>query len=124
MSAGVPLLRSMAIVRNIMSNVVLRKVVEEAQEAVREGQPMNKPLRASGRFPPMVVDMISVGERTGELAPMLDRVATSYEAQVSRRLATLTALLEPLMILVMGGVVFVSALAVLLPMLQMNSLGR
>ena len=124
MSAGVPLLRSMAIVRNIMSNVVLQKVVEEAQEAVREGQPMNKPLRASGRFPPMVVDMISVGERTGELAPMLDRVAISYEAQVSRRLATLTALLEPLMILVMGGVVFVIALAVLLPMLQMNSLGR
>jgi general secretion pathway protein F len=124
MSAGVPLLRAMAIVRNIMSNVVLRKVVEEAQEAVREGQPMNKPLRDSGRFPPMVVDMISVGERTGELAPMLDRVAISYEAQVSRRLATLTALLEPLMILVMGGVVFVIALAVLLPMLQMNSLGR
>lgn len=124
MSAGVPLLRAMAIVRNIMGNVVLRKVVEEAQEAVREGQPMNKPLRNSGRFPPMVVDMISVGERTGELAPMLDRVAVSYEAQVSRRLATLTALLEPLMILVMGGVVFVIALAVLLPMLQMNSLGR
>ena len=124
MTAGVPLLRAMAIVRNIMGNVVLRKVVEEAQEAVREGQPMNKPLRDSGRFPPMVVDMISVGERTGELAPMLDRVAISYEAQVSRRLATLTALLEPLMILLMGGVVFVIALAVLLPMLQMNALGR
>ena len=85
---------------------------------------MNKPLRKSGRFPPMVVDMISVGERTGELGPMLNRVSESYEAQVSRRLATLTALLEPAMILVMGGVVFFIAMAVLLPMLQMNSLGR
>ena len=124
MGAGVPLLRSMGIVRNIMGNVVLRNVVEEAQEAVREGQPMNKPLRKSGRFPPMVVDMISVGERTGDLGPMLNRVSISYEAQVSRRLSTLTALLEPLMILVMGGVVFFIAMAVLLPMLQMNSLGR
>jgi len=123
MGAGVPLLRSMGIVRNIMSNVVLRQVVEEAQEAVREGQPMNKPLRKSGRFPPMVVDMISVGERTGDLGPMLNRVSISYEAQVSRKLSTLTALLEPLMILVMGGVVFFIAMAVLLPMLQMNALG-
>jgi general secretion pathway protein F len=124
MGAGVPLLKSMGIVRNIMSNVVLRNVVEEAQEAVREGQPMNKPLRKSGRFPPMVVDMISVGERTGDLGPMLNRVSISYEAQVSRRLSTLTALLEPLMILVMGGVVFFIAMAVLLPMLGMNALGR
>ena len=123
MEAGVPLLRSMGIVRRIMGNVVLRKVVEDAQEAVREGQPMNVPLRKSGHFPPMVVDMISVGERTGDLGPMLDRVAISYEAQVSRRLATLTSLLEPLMILVMGGVVFFIAMAVLLPMLQMNALG-
>jgi len=123
MSSGVPLLRSMGIVRRVMSNVVLRKVVEDAQEAVREGQPMNVPLRKSGHFPPMVVDMISVGERTGDLGPMLNRVAISYENQVSRRLATLTSLLEPLMILVMGGVVFFIAMAVLLPMLQMNALG-
>ena len=118
------MLRSMGIVRNIMGNMVLRGVVEEAQEAVREGQPMNKPLRKSGRFPPMVVDMISVGERTGDLGPMLNRVSTSYESQVSRKLSTLTALLEPLMILVMGGIVFFIAMAVLLPMLQMNALGR
>ncbi|MCO4771711.1 MAG: type II secretion system inner membrane protein GspF [Deltaproteobacteria bacterium] len=123
MEAGVPLLRSMGIVRRIMSNRVLRKVIEDAQEAVREGQPMNVPLRKSGHFPPMVVDMISVGERTGDLGPMLNRVAISYESQVSRRLATLTSLLEPMMILLMGGVVFFIAMAVLLPMLQMNALG-
>ncbi|HCP44784.1 MAG TPA: type II secretion system protein GspF [Deltaproteobacteria bacterium] len=122
MMSGVPLLTAMGIVRNVVTNVVLQDIIATAQEAVREGQPMNRPLRKSGRFPPMVVHMISVGEKTGELSPMLNRVATTYEAQVNRRLATLTALLEPLMILVMGGIVFVIALAVLLPMLQMNTL--
>ena len=123
MVSGVPLLAAMGIVRNIISNVVLKAVVEDAQAAVREGEPMNQPLQRSGEFPPMVVHMISVGERTGELAQMLGRVSRTYESQVNRRLATLTSLLEPLMILVMGGVVFVIALAILLPMLQMQDLG-
>lgn len=124
MQAGVPLLKAMHIVQNIMGNVVLREVVSSAKDAVREGHAMNTQLKKSGHFPPMVTHMIAVGERTGELGPMLDKVATTYENQVSRRLATLTALLEPLMILIMGGVVFTIALAVLLPMLQMNTLGR
>lgn len=123
MISGVPLLSAMGIVRAIVGNVVLQKVVEDAQEAVREGEPMNRPLQRSGEFPPMVVHMIAVGERTGELADMLARVARAYESQVSRRLATLTSLLEPLMILAMGGVVFVIALAILLPMLDIQSLG-
>ncbi len=122
MASGVPLLTAMNIVRNIVTNVVLKDVIGTAHVAVREGQPMSVPLKQSGRFPPMVIHMIAVGERTGELSPMLNRVATTYEGQVSRKLATLTALLEPLMILVMGGIVFVIALAVLLPMLQMNTL--
>jgi len=122
MSSGVPLLTAMSIVRNIVSNVVLKNVISTAHVAVREGQPMSVPLKQSGRFPPMVVHMIAVGERTGELSPMLNRVASTYEGQVNRKLAMLTALLEPLMILVMGGIVFVIALSVLLPMLQMNTL--
>jgi general secretion pathway protein F len=122
MKSGVPLLSALNIVRAIVSNVVLQKAVAQAQEAVREGQPMNAPMKRSGQFPPMVVHMVAVGERTGELSSMLSRVATTYESQVNRRLATLTSLLEPLMILVMGGIVFFIALSVLLPMLQMNML--
>jgi general secretion pathway protein F len=122
MSSGVPLLRAMKIVRAIISNVVLRGAVEMAEEAVREGQPMNKPLKASGQFPAMVTHMIAVGERTGDLGPMLERIAKTYEGQVNRRVDALTSLLEPLMILAMGGVVFVIALAVLLPMLNMNQM--
>ncbi len=122
MSSGVPLLGAMGIVKKILTNVVLSEAVANAQVAVREGQPMNQPLKESGEFPPMVVHMIAVGERTGELGPMLERVAHTYESQVNRRVETLTALLEPLMILFMGGIVFVIALAVLLPMLQMNQI--
>jgi len=123
MVSGVPLLAAMGIVRNIVNTGVLHAVIADAQDAVREGEPMNRPLQRSGEFPPMVTHMISVGERTGELAGMLGRVAKTYESQVNRRLATLTSLLEPIMILVMGGVVFVIALAILLPMLQMQDLG-
>jgi general secretion pathway protein F len=122
MASGVPLLSAMKIVRAIIGNVVLQEAMATAEEAVREGQPMNKPLKESGRFPPMVTHMIAVGERTGDLGPMLQRISTTYESQVNRRLETMTSLLEPLMILVMGGVVFVIALAVLMPMLQMNTI--
>jgi general secretion pathway protein F len=124
MDSGVPLLNAMGIVKNIVNNVVLKAAVGDARDAVREGEPMNRPLARSGEFPPMVVHMIAVGERTGELADMLGRIAKTYESQVNRRLATLTALLEPLMILVMGGVVFVIALAILLPMLDIQNLGQ
>jgi general secretion pathway protein F len=124
MNAGVPLLSALGIVRNLLGNVILQDVVETAQVQVREGRALNRPLRESGRFPPMVIHMIAVGERTGDLAPMLERVSTSYESQVNRRLETLSSLLEPLMILIMGGVVFVIALSILLPMLNMNSLAR
>jgi general secretion pathway protein F len=122
MASGVPLLKGMRIVRELMDNVVLKEAVETAEEAVREGQPMNKPLKESGHFPPMVTHMIAVGERTGDLGPMLQRISDTYEGQVSRRVETLTSLLEPLMILTMGGIVFVIALAVLMPMLQMNQM--
>ncbi len=123
MASGVPLLAAMGIVRNIVSNVVLKQAIGDAQEAVREGEPMNRPLQRSGEFPPMVVHMISVGEKTGELSEMLARISKTYESQVNRRLSTLTSLLEPLMILLMGGVVFVIALAILLPMLDIQNLG-
>ncbi len=122
MTSGVPLLSALGIVKKVLSNVVLADAVAVAQEAVREGAAVHQPLKKSGEFPPMVVHMIAVGERTGELAAMLERVAKTYESQVNRRVETLTALLEPLMILFMGGIVFVIALAVLLPMMQMNQI--
>ncbi len=124
LSSGVPILTSMTIVRAVVDNVVLKEVLEQVRESVSEGQSIAIPLRKSEQFPPLVTHMIAIGERTGELEQMLARVAESYEAQVDRTVATLTTMLEPIMILVMGGGVGFIALSVLLPMLNISQVVR
>ena len=124
LSSGVPILTSMTIVRAVVDNVVLKDVLEQVRESVSEGQSIAIPLRKSEQFPPLVTHMIAIGERTGELEQMLARVAESYEAQVDRTVATLTTMLEPIMILVMGGGVGFIALSVLLPMLNISQVVR
>jgi general secretion pathway protein F len=123
LASGVPLLTSFDIVRNIVTNTTLRAVVEQTRDNVREGASIADPLRRSGQFPPLVTHMIAIGERTGELERMLDHVADAYDAQVENRLSTLTTLLEPIMILVMAGVVSFIVISILLPILQLNQLG-
>jgi len=124
LSSGVPILTSMTIVRAVVDNVVLQDVLEQVRESVSEGQSIAIPLRKSEQFPPLVTHMITIGERTGELEQMLARVAESYEAQVDRTVSVLTTLLEPVMILVMGGGVGFIALSVLLPMLNISQVVR
>jgi len=116
--AGVPLLKALAIAVNLLSNRVLRQAVEEAIDAVREGESLAEPLKRSGVFPPMLAQMAAVGERSGELEKMLSRVAETYEHQVELRIAGLLSLLEPVMILVMGTAVGFIVLAILLPIFQ------
>src|SRR6202008_3805425 len=95
LAAGVPLLRALDIVRNILGNTVLTKVVEEAKESIKEGESIAAPLKRSGQFPPIVTHMIAVGERTGQLETMLENVATSYDVEVDITLQRMTTLLEP-----------------------------
>lgn len=120
LASGVPLLRAMQIVKNILGNQVLIEVVEKARDNIREGESIAAPLKRSGEFPPIVTHMIAIGERAGELEGMLNNVALSYEEQVEGRIATLTTMLEPLMIIVMGGSVGFVVFAILLPILQLN----
>ena len=103
-------------------NARLEMVVSEAIGSIREGESIAEPLKRSGQFPPMVTHMIAVGERSGQLEQMLENVSRAYEADVETRVAALTSLLEPLMILVMGGVVGFIAMAILMPMIQVNEL--
>jgi|ETNmetMinimDraft_26_1059896.scaffolds.fasta_scaffold07297_2 general secretion pathway protein F len=124
LSSGVPILTSMSIVRAVVDNVVIQDVLDQVRESVSEGQSIAIPLRKSEQFPPLVTHMITIGERTGELEQMLARVAESYEAQVDRTVGMLTTLLEPVMILVMGGGVGFIALSVLLPMLNISQIVR
>lgn len=119
LASGVQLLRAMEIVKNVLGNAVLTKVVEEARESIREGESIAQPLRRSGEFPVIVCHMIAVGERSGQLEQMLENVATDYDLEVDMQIARLTTLLEPLMILGMGGSVGFVVMSILLPIMQM-----
>lgn len=122
LASGVPLLKAMDIVKNVLGNVELQNVVSQAIGSIREGESIADPLRRSGRFPPMVTHMIAVGEKSGQLEEMLENVSRAYESDVETRVATLTSLLEPLIIVVMGGMVAFIAMAILMPLIQMNQM--
>ncbi|HEX3595830.1 MAG TPA: type II secretion system inner membrane protein GspF [Polyangiaceae bacterium] len=122
LASGVQLLTAMGIVKNVLGNAVLETVVTTAIASIREGESIAEPLRRSGEFPPMVTHMIAVGEKTGQLEAMLDNVSRAYEADVETKVVALTSLLEPLMIMLLGGVVGFIAMAILMPLVQMNQL--
>lgn len=121
LKSGVPLLSALEIVKAVMTNSVLADVVEKARDAIREGESIAQPLRRSGEFPPLVHHMVAIGERSGQLEDMLLSVADAYEQQVEVRIGALTSLLEPVLIVVMGGVVGFVAFSILMPILQINS---
>jgi general secretion pathway protein F len=120
LKSGVPLLKAMDIVRNVLDNARLAQVIEEATNSIREGESIAGPLKRSGDFPPIVTHMIAVGEKSGQLEQMLENVARAYDTQVETRVQALTSLLEPLMIVVMGGAVGFIAFSILMPLIQMN----
>jgi general secretion pathway protein F len=122
LASGVQLLRAMEIGRAVLENAVLEAVVAEAIGSIREGESIAEPLKRSKAFPPMVTHMIAVGERTGQLEQMLENVARAYEADVETKVVALTSLLEPALILVLGGVVGFIVMAILMPMMQMNQM--
>ena len=122
LKSGVPLLSAMDIVRNIVGNVRLAEVIDQARQAIQEGESIAAPLKRSGEFPPLVHHMVAIGERSGSLEEMLGNVADAYEDQVETTVSALTSLMEPLMIVVMGAVVAFIVFSVLMPILQINTL--
>lgn len=123
-SAGVPLLRALEAARQTLGNDCLDRAVEQATARVREGVGLATALAAEKAFPPLLIHLIASGEKTGNLPPMLDRAAQSLAKDIERRAMGMTALLEPLMIVVMGAVVLVIVMAVLLPIIEINQLGQ
>lgn len=124
LESGVPLLASLEIVRNIVGNSLISDAIQKAGNDVREGQSLSAPLARSGLFPAISVEMISVGEQSGNLEPMLYRIAEAYEKEVESSITMLTSLLEPIMILVMGLAVGFIVVSILLPIFEMNQLVR
>jgi len=122
LSAGLPLLKALEIVQDVLGNRVLTQVVENARESIREGDSIAQPLKRSGEFPSLLCHMISVGEKSGQLEKMLENVAMAYSNEVDTKVGRLTSLMEPLMIAVMGLAVGFVVISVLTPMMEASSL--
>ncbi|MBV6274022.1 type II secretion system inner membrane protein GspF [Alcaligenaceae bacterium CGII-47] len=120
--SNVPLLAALEASRRTLRNSRLQQAVGEATDRVREGSPLAQALQEQKVFPPLLIHLVGSGERTGELASMLDRAANVLATELERRALTMTAILEPLMILVMGAMVLVIVLAVMMPIIEMNQL--
>ena len=120
----VPLLTALRAGAGVVSNLPMRRALGEAAEHVQQGSTLSRALGASKLFPPLMVHMIASGEASGRLAEMLERTAEQQGRELERRVATFVALLEPLLILVMGGVVLVIVLAILLPIFELNQIIR
>ena len=121
---GVPLMSSLQIVRNIVNNVLIAGVIDNAADDIREGKNMASSLSQSQWFSSMVVQMISVGEQSGELETMLNKIADAYEREVEYNIMALTSMLEPVMILVMALIIGFIVVSILLPIFEMSQLIR
>ncbi len=123
LNGGVPMLNAMGIVRNVVDNEILARAIDEARDNISEGESIAGPLKKSGEFPPIVIHMVNVGEKTGELERMLNQVSDSYDFQVRNKIDGFTSILEPVMLVAMGLIIAMIVFAVLLPMLEMQNIG-
>lgn len=116
MAVGVPVMQALDIVGGTTGNAVIGEAMKDVQKSVRDGQPMSLPLVRHPIFPPMVVQMMEVGEETGQISAMLDKVADFYDHEVETTTKSLTAAIEPIMVVVMGAIVGVMVICLYLPM--------
>lgn len=123
LNGGVPMLSAMGIVRNVVDNEVIAKAIDVGRENISEGESIAGPLKKSGQFPPIVIHMVNIGEKTGELENMLTQLSDAYDFQVKNAVDGLTSLLGPIMIVVMGCVIGIIVFAVMVPMFELSSLG-
>ncbi|HMG25030.1 MAG TPA: type II secretion system inner membrane protein GspF [Kofleriaceae bacterium] len=120
--SGVAMLRALDTAKQIVGNVLIQQAVEDARRAVTEGESLAQTLKKSGQFPSTMIHMVAVGEKAGQLEQMLERVADTYEAEVDTKLSRLTALLEPVMLVVMGGAVAFIVFSILQPIMDLGQL--
>jgi general secretion pathway protein F len=124
LESGVPLLSALEIVRNVVNNTLIGEAIDNATEEIEAGKSLAIPLGRSPWFPSIAVQMISVGEQSGELESMLNKISDTYEREVESQIMAMTSMLEPVMILVMGVVVGFIVISILLPIFEMNQMIR
>jgi general secretion pathway protein F len=122
--SGVPLLPALNAAAGVVNNLPMRSAVDEIYKKVREGGSMSRAIASTGMFPPVMTHLVASGEKSGRLPEMLDRIASQQTQELDTRVLSMTALLEPLLILVMGGVVLLIVLAILMPIFEMNQMVR
>lgn len=118
-SSGVPILQALEVTAQTAGNVVIADAVDKTRVSIREGESIADPLKTSGVFPPMVVQMIAVGEETGELDKMLSKIADFYDSEVDTAVKGITSIIEPIVIVFMGVVIGGIVMAVFMPMLKL-----
>ncbi|MFZ3231043.1 MAG: type II secretion system F family protein [Pseudobdellovibrio sp.] len=121
LNGGVPMLSALDIVRNVVDNHAIAVAIDDAKSHISEGESIAGPLKKSGHFPPLVVHMVNIGEKTGDLENMLTLVADAYDFQVKAKIDTITTILNPLMTLLIGIVIFVIIISVIVPMFDLTS---
>ncbi len=119
--SGVPILQALETVAGTVDNEIMSDAIMASRAAIREGEQIGDPLQRSGMFPPMVVQMVAIGEETGSLDAMLSKIADFYESEVDATLAGLTAALEPLLIVMLGGIVGFIVISMFMPLLSVIS---
>jgi type IV pilus assembly protein PilC len=122
LASGVPVLESLEITSQTVNNTVVADGVHAIAEGAKRGEPFTRPLHSHPVFPPMVTQMMAVGEETGALDTLLRKVSTFYEEEVQRTVEALTSLLEPLLIVVLGGAVGSMVISLYLPMFDIIKL--
>jgi general secretion pathway protein F len=120
--SGVPVLEALRISGEVVNNVPMREAVKETAVRVREGAPIGGSLGASKLFPPMTMHLISSGESSGQLDTMLEHAAVNQEREVDSLVSTMLSILEPMLILFMGGLVLLIVLSILMPIFSLNQL--
>jgi type IV pilus assembly protein PilC len=121
LQSGVPIMEGLEIVARIAGNKIVENAIMSARASVGEGKSLSEPLGTTGVFPPMVVQMINVGEATGALDAMLGKIADFYDEEVDAAVSALTALLEPMLMVVLGTIIGFVVIAMYLPIFKMAS---
>ena len=120
LKSGIPLLKGLDIVEKVVNNTVIARAIAQARENITEGASIAGPLKASGAFPPFVIQMIASGEQSGELEFLLEKAATAFEREVETAVNGIVRLIEPIMILCMAGMVALIIVSFLLPILELT----
>ena len=121
LSNGVPILKALEIVEAVISNSLMAEQISNVRDNIREGERVSDRLGEGGVFPPMVVNMVAIGEETGSLEDTLERIAIAYEGDTDRAMRAMTTMIEPLLILLMGGMVGIIVMAMILPIFQLST---